>query len=39
MEVDKVIIKSKGLSNKLLNEDHFKSLLDRNNVKLDSIPL
>nr|QWO71410.1 DNA polymerase [Termitomyces sp. T123] len=36
MEDDTVIIKSKGLDNKLLNENHFKELLMGNNVTFDT---
>jgi hypothetical protein len=35
MDNYKVIIKSKGLDSKLLNEDHFKSLLSGNSVSID----
>nr|BAM29335.1 dpoB [Lentinula edodes] len=36
MEDDSVIIKCKGLDNKLLNENHFKELLSGNNVTIDT---
>jgi hypothetical protein len=36
MEDDTVIIKCKGLDNKLLNENHFKELLSGNNVSIDT---
>jgi hypothetical protein len=36
MEDDTVIIKCKGLDNKLLNENHFKELLYGNNVNIDT---
>lgn len=36
MEDDTVIIKCKGLDNKLLNENHFKELLVGNNVTIDT---
>ena len=36
MEDDTVIIKCKGLDNKLLNEKHFKDLLSGNNINIDT---
>ena len=36
MEDDTVILKCKGLDNKLLNENHFKDLLSGNNVTFDT---
>jgi DNA polymerase type B, organellar and viral len=36
MEDDTVIIKCKGLENKLLNENHFKELLGGNSVNIDT---
>jgi hypothetical protein len=35
MDNDKVLIKSKGLSNKLLTEEHFKTLLSGNEINID----